>query len=1401
MSSHIARVVLLALLALPCMVNADFTPDELFVKLRGSVRMSALDGTLSSSSPLLDSLTSFASEANLPFASQALLDNGLGKIVRLKTRDSSQSNEFAERLQTDSEIEWVARNNRYQTVSLDDGYVPNDENFDQQRWLRQISAPLAWEITHGDSSIVIGIIDTGIDHTHRDLRDNIWHNRGEIPDNGVDDDDNGFIDDVIGWDFVDAPSLPAGGDYLVRDNDPMDDFGHGTYVAGCAAATTDNGTCYASVGFNCRLMPLRAGNANGTLEEDDIAAAVLYGTANGARIINMSFGDVVASPLLREVVQVAYAHGVVLTSSAGNARRNDIHYPSGFPEVISVGALDSVGRKANFSNYGPSVDIMAPGDYIYSTILGGECGEWTFSSGTSYAAPIVAGVAGLLLSINPELTPEDVRDILLSTAEDLGPAGWDSTYVNGRVHARHAVEVAAFGADAVARIQSPRSDGGVRGEFDLIGIAAGAAFLEYDVEYGLGENPLTWHNAAHGTLRVFNDILGTIVAPASDTILTVRLTATATNGNRSVDVVHLYVQNDEPRIDSLVSRQVLDADGLGQQILAWSNQVSRATLIMTNSAGDSVREDFGYVNDVHVAVIAQNRYPGSWTARLRVTNLLEEFVESDTFTYVSGQPSIEPYLFSSAPAGIPYGKIGSFVSDYDCDGLPEVWLLPVDENQIVGELEPYEWNGGTFQATGNTYGPHIPQAWGDADGDGLFEMAGRRQGETRVWEQSESCGVPNNIVFESANPESEFIISRFVVLDSSSGREEILARVGTSEGSRMALFDVSPEYSVTLRTVLPNETSGINLLGSPGTAAGDLDRDGRLDIFYGDYDGDLVWCEWTGTEMQQVQTIRLRQNDATSWIELADSDGDGEQELIVGCRSNAGYSSESQRLLQGWDYYIFESQADNVFAAVDSVLILGNENLSANPASVYTGDLDADGTSEIAISAYPDLYIVKLNSNTGRYEPVWYAWPSKSGGMTALDLNGNGVNELITTDGSSFQRYENTGVNPLSPFPPHLSGEPLNETSVRLNWTTVPGATHYEVYGAPEGQDRDFISATVELETTLTLPIDVPYEFAVLTYDTAFAEPTSAFSNTVTLTANSPPAVNSDIQWSAPQTISVLFSESMGNSVFVQGNWLLDGGSMPSLVLEGENRRRVYLSFDNPLSAGPHTLVLRNLRDAQGTALPQSQTEHAFDLVSDTTEYCHVLAHELVDKPVGNKVKITFSEPMSSNVLNVAHYRVIESRSPDGEYQAMSVRQHGESRTEIELELDPHYPAGAVGVPVRIRVEGVTSESGKNLAQTILLIEEAATDLSDAYVYPNPFQGTGAAGSNGVFFAGLPTEATIRIFSANGALLRKIDHKSSSGHAEWDLRTDDGERVASGIYIFTIESAGAEKTGKLAIAK
>ena len=338
--------------------------------------------------------------------------------------------------------------------------IPNDANFSNQWHLNNvgqvflqynganfsgkpdadIDAPEAWDIETGSPNIVIAIVDSGIDYTHPDLADNVWTNTKEIPGNGIDDDHNGYIDDVRGWDFA------------FNDSNITDGHGHGTMCAGVADAIGDNGLYGAGVCWHCKIMPVRVADASWGSTAYTCARGIVYAADNGANVISMSFAwDNLST--LKAAIDHAYSKGVFLCAAAGNSNSQKIWYPAGYNNVVACAATTQNDTRVTpqdwphgwGSEYGDWVDIAAPGNIIFTTLPTYPCyftehsgflENFDWGCGTSFSSPQVAGVAALLLSKAPSLTPAQIKTLLCKNVDPY----YSSEYIGtGRLNAQKAL--------------------------------------------------------------------------------------------------------------------------------------------------------------------------------------------------------------------------------------------------------------------------------------------------------------------------------------------------------------------------------------------------------------------------------------------------------------------------------------------------------------------------------------------------------------------------------------------------------------------------------------------------------------------------------------------------------------------------------------------------------------------------------------------------------------------------------------------------------------------------------------------------------------------------------------------------------------------------------------------------
>lgn len=563
------------------------------------------------------------------------------------------------------------------------GIVLSDPDYSRQWYLSQIGAPMAWETTTGSPKVIVAVIDTGVDIDHPDLKNNIWVNPGEIAGDGFDNDGNGYIDDVDGWNWVDndpRPNLNAGFN--------TDAVNHGTLIAGIIAAQADNGQGIVGISWQSKIMALRAINSFGEGSTDTVAKAIDYAVAGGATVINLSFVSGKDNAALRQAIVRADEKGVLVIAAAGNEPEHQNgdnldemkYYPACYEEALTVAATDTLDQRASFSNYGQScVDLSAPGVGFYGAlyynptlVFGHFNNQRQFDKyyggnydGTSFAAPIAAGAAALIKSARPNLTNRQVYDLLIDNADSIDSLNPDYQGLlgGGRINIARALAALA----------------------DLTGPNAAAS------QYFANQSKLLASILGNGQAKIY--LLG------QDGVINQFLIATESTTDG------LFLAGGDIDLDGLDDVIVGAGPGMSPDVRVF-DQSGNLKLIFS-AYEDSFKGGVGVAvgdvdNDSEPEITVGQAGGGSWV------KIFNRFGELET-------------------QFLPYGNdftsgVNLAIGDIDNDRYEEIIVASRDKNQPV---KVFSYNGGLksqFVGYNHNYQGGVNIAAGDINNDGVAEI-------------------------------------------------------------------------------------------------------------------------------------------------------------------------------------------------------------------------------------------------------------------------------------------------------------------------------------------------------------------------------------------------------------------------------------------------------------------------------------------------------------------------------------------------------------------------------------------------------------------------------------------------------------------------------------------------------
>jgi len=1312
--------------------------------------------------------------------------SALSRWYHISISSTSQNQILA--LQQNPSIELIQENNHFQVHEA----PINDSLYSDQWYHHHINASSSWENYTINPDILIAIIDTGIDYEHPDLDGSVWVNdeedlngNGRIDpedQNHLDDDNNGYVDDVIGWDFTDAPRLMSGGDDTDPDNDPMDDYhgGHGTKIAGIIAAQTNNYRGISGLIPGVKVMNLRAGTASGYLEEDDVAKAVLYAINNGARIINMSFGDVVLSRFLKDVIEYAYSKNIIIVASSGNSGNDRIHYPSGLAETISVGATDQNDNRASFSNFGGTIDLVAPGVDILSTSPGGGYGT---AGGTSFSAPMVSATAALLLSKNEELTVEQVRNQIKTTSDDIGIQGWEPLFGSGRLN----MEKASLIQDESSLVIHHPQTGSHSAEDTLIIIATASDpdLISLDLTYGIGTNPVEWIDIlSDHNYQIIDDTIAILPLKAiPDTVLTLRLRSKTWEDKISEIRSIISLDRTRPKIENhLVTRQ-LDGAEYAYLINFETDDVCTADIYIRPSKSN---ENF---TSVHLSYEAMKHYYLITPERnieyyIKTTNYsgLEE-TDTNNGSYYQLESilgGIAQREFIQTDFSIPSGYLLPEATDFDQDGLYEIVISEYDENRNFGPVAVYEWENGHFSKQMETPFRAIPRSYGDADGDGKPELFLGYGQKSYLLESTESNSWSAEIVWSDTGT---FWASRISDLDND-GKSELLGK----DGQDFVLYESTEDNAYSKIFTFNNLSQGNNQLGPPRTEVADLDNDGYLEIYFGDYDGDIVAYENTGNNtFIFLGSIPLELEDATNFFITSNQ---SRRTLIAGSHTSTNMDYEHEFAAQYWSYSAIRMNTDNSYDIFQEIPVYGFADLRDFEAGCNWAVLNEDGEAYFFLAPSPDLYVFKTDGDS--LLPVWHYSDVNTNTVLVYDFDGNGKSEFFFNRGDEIIAYTESLLE--KPLPPtHVQAFPSDQTSIYLTWDGVPQSEKYIIYRGSESNNLAVYDSTY----TETFFRDEgvlegqTYYYSVRTVSSSFEQIYSNFSEKVSAVPNAPPRVDTLLVKNERQ-VEVYFNEKMDINHMPTVNFsLLDEENPTTSAIPFFNGQAVLLSFFSPFQdGGIYELRMNAIRDTNRTQLyaPDSIQTFIYNAESLNKPYIREWIYE------GNRrLILKFNMPMNpETVLNFDNYDIEPSGS------VISVEPMGTSMMDFSVSLsDDTYPPGS-GITTYLILNGLHNARGELFedGNRIALIQ-AEENIDNIIVYPQPL----TREKDWLMFANLGVGTEIRIFDLNGHYITFLKEQDQNGGIKWDLKDKNGQKVNSGIYLYQAIFDNQKKMGKFTIIR
>lgn len=1280
-------------------------------------------------------------------------------------------------------------------VQIEQSKILKEQYISNQWYLHSINVFEAWKIATG-KDIRVGIIDTGIDFSNPDLESQLWINSKEDVNftgrfeawdsrieingisgdlNGIDDDGNGFVDDVIGYDFVDQ-TFGNFGDFSGIDPIPADENGHGTMVAGVVASAI-NKIGIVGVAPEAKVVALRTFDLSGNSYISNIASAITYAGLNKIEVINFSFGSKNYSRLLHDAIRFAKTQGCIMVASAGNDGAIVDHYPSNFPEVISVGASTQEGKIGSTSNFGPFVDIYAPGYQIFTATLGGK---YRYVNGTSFSAPIISATCALLLNVNRSLSSEEIITILKATGNKIKVKEYSyDVYI---VNVAEAINFAGASIIDLKLLNNNEEISTLQDSlFALLSVIS--PFLEsYDLLL-FKENSVIKSILTNTAEQILNDTLQIDLSDLNAGEYYLKLISRLRNGNIVERIIKFLIFKDES--DLFVNlMDFIDA--------TFESKVYK--IFVSNTTLPTFCQISAYKNSKLISSYSDNFYS---TKHFILIPSNSNFIDKDVLLTIShktkwGKEHLDSLLIHFPNWHSNLAKLNKVYLPLPLSyvfpkvikiGDEKYILLNVYNNLNWGKLFAFKFVGNLFIPVDSLNESWIPVDTGDIDKDGIQELLLTRFGKTSIMKLNHKSGSFFTSPIYSSNVERTQWASQ-------------IADIDLDNISEIIIYD---DFKISFSRYINNSLQELcyvsipDTFGSIGTRPNilvdDFDRNGKLDVVFVTTSGYLLNYEFQKEIGAFAYKWNYKLSGDQSSIYLAFHKNLKSHKNTILALEAIFVDSTSEESHAYWRLSEINFKQNDVFNVKTLHHFYGVRTGAVPQGFFYRNgmqcnDLDSDGVDEILVCIFPNFYVLSYSQSMESLDVISHLTYTYSNSAIVEDFQSDGNIEigLSTWEGFSFFELRNAEI--LS-SPQFVDGWIDLNDSVHIIWQAVPNATSYEIYTFnPKDSTITFLSRTslsYYLEAKNFFDGNDTLLFLIKAIDENGIYKSSEFSSPVLILFKSR---------TKPLSVNVINRDNIvihfaGKLPFIPSfvdfiSISQTNGFSPTKFtsVQRASDNTILVVFERDLEYGKYILEITSFRDYFGNySLPQTlEFVIKQEVLKDT-----VLLLKKATFLEPTKIILEFSEKLDSNSAgSIDNYWI----TPFGKLEKVEFLSNYGNQVFIEIAKEPNI--SSLGIDFYLNFERIFSfDSTKWVSFPFnkLAISRETQEINNAFAYPNPFN---LNLSSVLTFANLPGNSKVEIFDARFNKVAQIENNSWKGGFPLDFEFLQIQKFDSGIYYFRV---------------